>query len=589
MTSVIFQEAQAALRIDQPQNAKIAEPKIGKMSGRQIALIAILGSACIIGPIAAVICTIFASYVLAIALAAASLTLAVSTVVVSQIKNHQATLDLFKNLTQKITVFFREIQDLKNQISEKNDKTHHPVNNEILPVQKVIQTQKKEKERLQQTLVNPSKSNEKTLQEVADLKKEDQMSKEHLEILQQKLLKKEKKLENLKTTIQDYIEKNNLENLKKEWGLKACELKKLDDEGKKIIEEAKARFQNFVSEIRQVENLPKKLLKSIIVILNKPTTIKNRVIEYSPLMASLIIAPLLTQIDIIKRTQATNDQLVSDEKNSSLKRQFKEQLEQKPYDGEAVLKTLNEIEEEIKKNEANLEKYNKPLKQYYVMTKKNILLNQTIPNLENQPLIKIETISYDPKKEIKLSKTLEEFLKTEASFCDSLKKIKTFFDNLKIETLITEEEFNETTFGWNDLIEESEKISRTLKQTSDANINPVEQIRAFQAAFSPKNIKKYLEAFAISIPKFRTVSEKLDQIQNTSKGLKLSQKFSNENNKSLLRDFTITTPQRITRINLIMQDLSTKFDWNDEFQKALNHNLEYFKAYVEYINTLDQE
>lgn len=169
MYKEIFFYAQDALKIDLPlEEQKQENVKVGHMGGRKIVAIVLLSSTSVLVGTAAIVSAFFASYLIATLCAVAFLSLAISTLVVSQIKPSQDVLSLIQKLTQKIRLLFDQIQDLKK------DKEIIPIppQPQELELKKRVEDLTKELENKNQELTKPIEPNTEAEQENARLKQE---------------------------------------------------------------------------------------------------------------------------------------------------------------------------------------------------------------------------------------------------------------------------------------------------------------------------------------------------------------------------------------------------------------------------------
>ncbi len=115
-TAVKVQEAQQALKIDQPGDKK--DKEIGILDGRRVATIVTLGVASALALTAAIIVSIFATYVVAALCAASFVSIVIAAIIASRIDISKDLLTLIEQLSQKIEKLFNNNKDLTQEIEK---------------------------------------------------------------------------------------------------------------------------------------------------------------------------------------------------------------------------------------------------------------------------------------------------------------------------------------------------------------------------------------------------------------------------------------------------------------------------------------
>lgn len=221
-----------------------------------------------------------------------------------------------------------------------------------------------------------------------------------------------------------------------------------------------------------------------------------------------------------------------------------------------------------------------------IMTKREHLENQGIANFDEIKLnlkkqnrrdsVTQKIIEVDVTK--KMNDNFTEILETEKSFLGNMQKLRKNFDGLYAEKLISDEEFKEMTSGWDSIITESSLLIEKLKILDDPTASLTDKIIVFQKTFSSKEIKNYLDAFIIPVSHYISFNKKTEEITKTEKGKVLK---AEEN-----LDYIIMPAQRLPRIELFMQTISSLIQSPDNLKKAINHNHSYLKTSIEMINRL---
>lgn len=312
----------------------------------------------------------------------------------------------------------------------------------------------------------------------------------------------------------------------------------------------------------------------------------------------------------LKNENEAQDLLNRNHQIESLKKELEEKLQEtvslEAHVEQSVVnaKTFQQLMDEtvsfletvkMKMNESHLKKPKKsgisedffkalnPIDHHILQLKKSTPL---LLQLECQPLVNFKEVLLDLQNEKKLTQILNEFYETEKSFYLKIIEIKLHFDTLKEKNLIKEDDCRETIQGWEIHIQECNALLEKLKSLADESAPLEDRLKALQIAFTPKNIKKYLEAYTLSTPHYRSVHQKIFEIKKSPAVVDLNSKFSGRNDLKLPEDYLIMPIQRLPRILLFMQNLSHAANWTPEFKKAFNHNLSYIEAYSKLINSL---
>lgn len=211
---------------------------------------------------------------------------------------------------------------------------------------------------------------------------------------------------------------------------------------------------------------------------------------------------------------------------------------------------------------------------------KGIKILGQIERLESQKVERPAELELEEKNEVSLK--LKEICDTEKSYLQNIKALKPFIDAIKADTKLDDAQKN-ATVGWDSLFNESSILLNKMEKSTPAN-----KLKDYQSNFSPQNIKNYLKAYVLVVPKSHSLIQILKQFCETEKGQKLKANFTKSYGiKLVLEDIPLMAFQRILRHNLLMKELSQKLNTLPKFSKlAIDHNLNYLKAYSEWLNLL---
>ncbi len=273
MVAEIIRQAQEILYIDQPQNQKEGAG-IGSLNGYKTAAIICLGTVSVLSATAAIVTTIFASYLLASLFIAACIACSLSAVLTNRINVSPTILKLLVDLSEKVKEMFNKIQELENQQAQ---------NLNVNDNDELVFLQQKEIENLKCELnkfANQKKEEPKVdafMQELSKLKKDFKQKEEELSelrkikeviidndaqrminVLRKDLFDKNKKIDYQK------LELEKMQGVLKEKQRELAKLVELRElvnlGGKKLIADYQQEFENMQNENNalkiQVQQIP---------------------------------------------------------------------------------------------------------------------------------------------------------------------------------------------------------------------------------------------------------------------------------------------------------------------------------------------
>ena len=206
--------------------------------------------------------------------------------------------------------------------------------------------------------------------------------------------------------------------------------------------------------------------------------------------------------------------------------------------------------------------------------------------VESEKVSNFDEVQFDLKKEKDINHILREIFTTEEQFLKNITALIDYLDTLLKENLITQDEFNGSIIGWENLKENTKVLVEALRKTESFQTTEAKVI-AYQKAFSPSEIRSYIYSYVIPISKYSSITAKLSEVYKTSHGKMLGDIFAQKNGLALPDTFPILVIQRIPRIVMLLTDLNKHIiTKNGEFQKALNLNLSYIKICAGLINSI---
>ncbi len=611
MPEAIFNKAYKALYIDEPQNQPPV-PKKGILTSHKAVPLIVIGSASALVITAGIVSAVFFSYIAAALCAAALLTLAVGTVVLYRSDPSASFRDLIEKLIAKVETLFKEIKQLKKQaqaekegreaIKKENEKlkkdfenkeiAHPQKKNDKLPNQNAEIGSLQEKHLVQKPIekevpikqINQTDANfENDKNLMIDIPKRDfqPIEEEPKDNFRDAILyrvdhfmgnvedvlgDKDKEINDLKKELAKF-NPHEVQELKNQLEDKIAENKRFKEicknESKQIMaavhkarENWKAEINKSIEDIKgkmkdkkkkaQFEDLVKPIRDALPNVLEAQDCVKQ-----SPDIAELVANPLLTLLDEQLKHKDKGGEWVSHQTFLDLKKEFNQIIGNKPYDGNAAIKLIYDL---------------------------NKMLN--LDDIENAKSFE----NIDEKLSKKIKGVLGEIYKTEDSFARTLDMLRPYFDLLKLKNLLTEDEYKEMTRWWGVLIKETISLVKKL-EILDSNSLIFEKIKAYEEAFFPKNIEKYFYALEMVIG--LRIHEKFIKI-NQKEGKQLENKFGDLNvDKKTPSDISIEPVQRIQRHPFLGKELLELIGPLDErLKKSMGDNLNYIKNRTAEVNAL---
>lgn len=211
-----------------------------------------------------------------------------------------------------------------------------------------------------------------------------------------------------------------------------------------------------------------------------------------------------------------------------------------------------------------------------------------ITDLEQNEVILSEDlkIEFDEKDAKQIRNILNETLQTEITFSTDIHELKTFFELLLKEKLISDEKFHEILLDWEATILESKMLIKKLNDARNAKTT-LESLKFYNKALSPKNLKRYLETFIQTAPKTRFLDSVILKLNETEEGKKLCDDFCRTHNFLTVLNYTPKFVQRITRHPLLQAEMLKVISTHPELKNAIEYNYFYIKSYADRVNVLN--
>lgn len=210
-------------------------------------------------------------------------------------------------------------------------------------------------------------------------------------------------------------------------------------------------------------------------------------------------------------------------------------------------------------------------------------IKDEIQNLENnlQPLeigIIQEVLKKNPP-EAAMNNVFAEIIQSENIFLRNMENVLAYVEVLKKNNLLSEEDYKLFS-TLPTLIQEGKNFVTTLNAANTSE----SKIKAFHDAYSPNNVKAYMNAFIDLVPKYNEISTKIKKAEETEIGKQLAQVLSQTNKGQDSSSLIINIVQRIPRHVLLQNELIKKMPKDLQPEVANNHN--YLKAVSNLINSL---
>lgn len=248
----------------EPKDKKNKEKKIGELNGHKVASLIILGASSFISATAAVVATVFASYILAAVCAATFVVLSVSFILVSRIHLSKDLKALVVRLRERAEELFKTNLELKKDIEF--------VKNQNLQQQPKIEVPQQPKIEVQQPKIEvPQQKSPNELQVEDD--KEKLQIKENGEKIEKDLEEKNNQLKDFEKIKEELANKEKeikeLEKAQKDIKKKTEEASTLKKDKEKIEDELKKCKQDLAKEQERVKRLYVRMAEK------KPKTVEN--------------------------------------------------------------------------------------------------------------------------------------------------------------------------------------------------------------------------------------------------------------------------------------------------------------------------
>lgn len=295
-------------------------------------------------------------------------------------------------------------------------------------------------------------------------------------------------------------------------------------------------------DLRQLvrEFLKNEQLKDAIAIHKLPQEMQN-----SKLLASTLASPMLSMVNenLKYRTMAKHmrswDPLPESRIYITLNNSFKELIEKKPYDGNAMFEFIKKLPNIVEQS-------------------------KRIMDLENRSFGTIAfNVSYNNREEI--DKILNNIIETENIF---IKDVNKLLDELNTGSITNDDERKKIISYLLNVKTASTFFTGMFQNPKDKNSITTQLLAQYYNAYSPKNMKKYLEPFFIITHNYEVLKKNL--------------------NKMIKKDFYKNILIKISQRPLFhlgyQEELIKNLPLgNDAARAALEHNVDYLRAYEDFV------
>lgn len=191
---------------------------------------------------------------------------------------------------------------------------------------------------------------------------------------------------------------------------------------------------------------------------------------------------------------------------------------------------------------------------------------------------KLETKNKETSKMRIMNKNINEIGNTEKTFLTGLIDLKTLLEKLKVPP----DEYKELS----DIIKFGTIIMVKIGKAEEKSM--ADKIKTVHDVYSPTNedMKNYCEAFLGLIPKFEALTQKVQNIENTREGKRLSDEFSSEHGGADTSSYLITFVQRLPRHELLLREINKNIpiEQDSHVHQALVQNQSYISDFGALIN-----
>lgn len=287
------------------------------------------------------------------------------------------------------------------------------------------------------------------------------------------------------------------------------------------------------------------------VVKNSPTAAK-----YTQEFAKLVALPQLKEITANLKLNLGVESDISNDLNKT----FSALLDANPYDVKAMLNFINDLPK-------------------IVNSSKNIQEKESLSIKDLD--IKIQ----NPKMMDKIDRTLNEIVNTENTFIFGVTELLNYYEDLGRNNLITPEKHKEVTSNLKNIINQSASLIKELQNTivDPRHKYSIDQkLEVFHKAFSPNNIKNYLDSLYFMVTRYSSLRIELEEIHKTDKGKELFNAFNSAHKADRLNifDHLIMPVQRLMRHPILLEAVN-----HDLHSAAIDSNRDYIVAYARLINS----